>query len=362
MKGNMKKWFEEHNWNMIQTPFDKINELKFRVEFISHDNSNGKIKEGYWEATFHHLICFEECFHFDNYTLKVQCDYKGHNTTFEDIDNDRPFLGSYTLTKNNEKVIDNERTRFRYQGSIFSSLNEPVVDEIFDSIRKFIIDIQVFDLLIPFNLRLPSKLSNDSIGNSGEFLASYFDQIGEEKRSHILTKLKNIFPQLDTINAIPYFLDYSGQTKILSFVEKFLDKIEFVSYHANDGILRMIAFLSQLESDSPFILFDEIENGINTEIIDFLMKQLIESNRQIVVTTHSPMILNFIDDDIACKGVHLFYKTQEGFTQSIPFFSLPRINKKLEVLGPGEAYVDTDLNRLIDEIRDLKNEELQLCI
>jgi predicted ATPase len=355
MKGDMKRWFDEHNWNTIRTPLDKIKALKFRVEFISHDNSNGKIKEGYWEATFHHLICFEECLHFDNDTLQVQCDYKDHNIIFEDIDNDRRIFGYYTLTKNNEKVLNKERIRFKYQGSILSLLNEPVIDETFDSIRKFVIDIRVFDLLIPLNLRQPSKSSDNSIGNSGEFLAAYFDRIGERKRSHILAKLKNIFPQLDTIKVSPYFPDYSGKTKILSFVEKFLDEIEFVSHHANDGILRMIAFLSQLESDSPFLLFDEIENGINQELIEFLLDQLIHCNKQIVVTTHSPLFLNYLEDGMARKTVQYFYKTQEGFTHCIPFFSIPSVNKKLKMLGPGEVIADTNLTHFNQEIQQYQS-------
>ena len=55
--------------------------------------------------------------------------------------------------------------------------------------------------------------------------------------------------------------------------------------------------------------------------------------------------------------LHYFYKTQEGFTQSFPFFSIPRINKKLNVMGPGEALVDTDLIGLADEINVTKNKE-----
>jgi predicted ATPase len=346
MKGDMIRWFKEHHWDTILTPLEKVKPLEFRIEFTSQDHLSGKVKEGYWEATFHHLLCFEECFCFDNSMLQVKSDYKDKNMTMDDLENDRRIFGDYILTKNKEKVIDHERIRFRYQGSILSSLEEPAIDELFDGIRKFVIGIQVFDLLIPFNLRLPSISSVDSIGNSGEFLAAYFDQIDESKRSHILEKLKKIFPQLDTIKVVQNILDYSGKTKILKFIEKFSDKLEFLSYHANDGILRMIAFLSQLESDAPFLLFDEIENGMNTEVIGFLLKQLLDCGKQIVVTTHSPMILNDLDDKTAIPGIHFFYKTPKGLTQSVPFFSIPSICEKLEVMGPGEALIDTDLFEL----------------
>jgi AAA15 family ATPase/GTPase len=355
MKGDMKRWFDEHNWDMIQTPLENLKPLKFHVEFTSQDNSDGKIKEGYWKATFHHLICFEECFHFDNYTLQVKSDYKDRNITADDIDSGRRTFGYYTLTKCNEKVIDNERIPFRYHGSVLSLIRDLTINKIFGCIKNFITDIRSFDLLTPFNLRLPSISSSDnnSIGYSGEFLASYYDQIGEEKCNNILAKLKNIFPQLDTVKVNS--LDYSGKTKILSFVENFSDKLEFVSYHANDGILRIIAFLSQLESDSPFLLFDEIENGINQELIEFLLDQLIHSGKQIVVTTHSPLFLNYLEDDLARKSVQYFYKTPKGFTRCIPFFSIPSVNKKLKMLGPGEVIADTNLTHFNKEIQQHKS-------
>ena len=40
--------------------------------------------------------------------------------------------------------------------------------------------------------------------------------------------------------------------------------------------------------------------------------ELGEQGKQVMVTTHSPMILNYIADDIAKKGVVLLYKTEQG--------------------------------------------------
>jgi hypothetical protein len=72
--------------------------------------------------------------------------------------------------------------------------------------------------------------------------------------------------------------------------------------------------------------------------------------KQVMVTTHSPMILNYLDDDIARKGILYLYKTRRGHTKSIPFFSIPSLAEKLTVMGPGEAFVDTNLIDLTDEI------------
>ena len=72
------------------------------------------------------------------------------------------------------------------------------------------------------------------------------------------------------------------------------------------------------------------------------------SKQQVLVTTHSPMILNYLDDEVARAGVHSQDPTR--ITRSVPFFSIPSVSEKLEVMGPGEALVDTNLGHLYEEI------------
>lgn len=124
--------------------------------------------------------------------------------------------------------------------------------------------------------------------------------------------------------------------------------------HVNDGMLRLIAILAELQDErQQFLLFDEIENGINPELVEFVMDALVSAPQQVMVTTHSPIILNYLDDEVARKGVIYLYKTERGTTRSIPFFSIPSLAEKLKFMGPGEALVDTDLTTLPDEIARL---------
>ena len=73
-----------------------------------------------------------------------------------------------------------------------------------------------------------------------------------------------------------------------------------------------------------------------------------------MITTHSPIVLNYIDDEVAIKSVHYIYKTEEGFTKSIPFFDIPSMKEKLELMGVGEVYVDTNLSDLYEEIKGIE--------
>ena len=73
-----------------------------------------------------------------------------------------------------------------------------------------------------------------------------------------------------------------------------------------------------------------------------------------MVTTHSPMILNFMEDVDAKKGVVYLYKTDQGFTKAKRLFDIPSMAKKLEFMGPGEVFIDTDLTHLFKEIATLQ--------
>jgi hypothetical protein len=67
------------------------------------------------------------------------------------------------------------------------------------------------------------------------------------------------------------------------------------------------------------------------------------------------MILNDLPDEVARESVLLLYKTPQGHPQATRFFHHPVIAQKLGLLGPGEVFVDTDLNALVQE---LNNKEL----
>jgi AAA15 family ATPase/GTPase len=151
----------------------------------------------------------------------------------------------------------------------------------------------------------------------------------------------------------------SGWKKLV-VIEQFGEKkLETEARHINDGLLRILAILAQASSDHSLILLDEIENGINPEIVEKLVDALVNSKQQILVTTHSPMILNYLEDDVARNSVQFVYKNDNGGTKIRPFFSIPRIGEKLNYMGAGEAFVDTDLIALTQECVALDMKELE---
>jgi predicted ATPase len=81
------------------------------------------------------------------------------------------------------------------------------------------------------------------------------------------------------------------------------------------------------------------------EIVEKLVDLLWGTPQQILITTHSPILLK---DEQAKKSVIFTYKNKKGITQQRPFFK--GIAEKLEILGPGEAMLDVNLNELAQEL------------
>jgi predicted ATPase len=307
----------------------------------------------------------------DGTTFKINLVDKNNNTIQWEgqFDSDKEMLfcieEHIVINENTELQVSNKELKTKnkkhklfinYEGSVLSNLELSKLDLLskdFDlnNLRSFILSIRSLDLLSPHYLKKNSDPNKNKISLSGENLASlinYFDDNNKEKLKELL---KENYPNLFKMGIHKY---KSGQINI--HIEELFREKKIVnrSLHLNDGMLRMMAIFAQTLTKYNFLLFDEIENGINPERIEMLMDHLVQTKQQVLVTTHSPMILNYIEDDIAREGVQLIYKTSAGYTQAIPFFKIPSMAKKLEVMGVGEVFIDTNLIAIHREIQGLE--------
>ncbi len=235
---------------------------------------------------------------------------------------------------------------FEYQGSILSVLKDSELPaellEFRDALRRF----RSLELLSPDKLRKSARVSEHDIGSGGEKLSAYLDTIKGERKTQLVALLQKFYPAL---------VDYkitsqrSGWKKLSVFEQFDGHKLETEAIHLNDGLLRILAVLTQADADRSLLLLDELENGINQEIVETLVDTLLQSPQQLLVTTHSPLLLNYLPDEVAKTAVQFLYKTSKGETRIKPFFDIPRMSAKLDAMGPGDAFVDTDLRLLANE-------------
>ncbi|MEQ9669014.1 AAA family ATPase [Coleofasciculus sp. G2-EDA-02] len=335
VKGDLDDWLKKRQWEAsdINSKLTRKKNIDFEATLLH--NKNFEVK---WSASFNRttLRCTAERIDWNNnLILKVE-DGK---------------YNIWALTKQERENKLSGTITFDYQGSLLSQIKESQLTTQTLELKKFFAEINALDLLTPELLRQRTREATNSLGLGGERLSAFLYEIGEAKRDDIKQTMTKIYP---TIKKIDVEKLRFGWKRLLVEEEFKKTLLKTEARHVADGFLRMLAILAQLSKEQSFLLLDEIENGINPELIEFLVDSLVQSTPQVLVTTHSPMILNYLEDDIATAGVIYLYKTQNGSTQAVRLFDIPSMREKLTVMGPGEVYEDTLLTQLDQEINRLK--------
>ena len=341
VRGNMSDWLEERGWKPRELRSKLVPRLLIHFSVI-FENRHGVVA-GRWDARYNPAIkrCIFERIDLFGYVLETS----GGKATI-----------LIKKNKNVQKFREND-INFTYEGSILSSLKEEWLTPSILACKRFFLNVESLETLTPERLRKRTREANGSLGHGGRNLSAFIYELGTARCVELKTKLAKCYPHLIRI----FSKKLRSGWKQLRVIENYrtpLIQMGTDAAHINDGLLRVLAILAELASEHGFLLFDEIENGVNPEMVEFIVDELVGARQQILVTTHSPMILNFLEDEIAKAGVIYLYKTKQGHTKSIPFFTIPSLKEKLQVMGPGEAFVDTELTKLAAEIgRMQKNGE-----
>lgn len=343
MRGDFKGWLSERHWraNELKSQLSKKNNVEFNV-FLTEKSGQSAEWSGSFNPHPKQFHCTHERIFVGNAFLTVDDRTLHYGTGIPDH-----------ISAVNGKS-QRQQIAFDYQGSILSQLRESTLPDSLIELKEFFLNVKSLDLLSPEHLRQKTRESAGSIGLGGQRLASFMHELEPQKRLRLQKQLTSVYPQLDGLGV----KSLRSGWKQLEIVEKypsqlkkgFFPTMKTEARHINDGMLRLMAILAELQSKHHFLLFDEIENGINPELVEFVIEALTSTDKQVLVTTHSPMILNYLSDELARAGVIYLFKTSTGVTKSLPFFSIPSLREKLKVMGPGEVFVDTNLKELSDEI------------
>lgn len=327
VRGDIKGWLRARSWDVGDILSHPITETNIDFSVFLTDDSGG---EATWEASFsrdqHH--CTQERIAIADVTLDV------HD---ERVAVHPPPAG----------MPEEQQITFTYEGSILSQLRESTLPPRLVEFKKFCQKVQSLDVLSPELLRQRTRTPVESLGLGGRGLPAFLHKLGAMELQELAAQLRVAYKQLRGVETKSLRRGW----KKLEIEEEFGDRMLVTdAHHVADGMLRLIAILAETQTEHRFLLFDEIENGINPELVEFVLDALVSAPQQVLVTTHSPMILNYLDDRVAREGVVYLYKTREGQTRAIRFFDIPSVAEKLTVMGPGEAFADTDLTALRDEI------------
>ena len=266
------------------------------------------------------------------------------------VNSDPPYYNTLLQVKENRLsygglslVGPKDISDYDYKGSVLSAFK--FEDSVILAVKKELQSLKSMELLSPNSLRR-SSLPGDSLGIGGEGLSGYLCNLKNEDEGSLQDVLRIFYPQTNR---------YEIKRKKFGWKDLLLRENAFKSpisaAHINDGYLRVLAILSQRYSKANFLLFDEIENGINQELIDKLLNQLLDFNgKQVLVTTHSALVLNYLADKTAKESVVFLYKDAVGNTRAVKFFEIPKIAKKMEFMAPGQIMSQTNLIELSYEL------------
>lgn len=248
----------------------------------------------------------------------------------------------------------------KYEGSTLSFIDVRDVHPALGVLKHVAANLRSLDLLSPHSMRRRAKEGED-IGYGGERLSAFIHGLPAKDKVALTKALKTFYPQVSELSTTALRAGW----KDLRIVERYdsaqstPSRLESDTRQVNDGLLRVLAILSQVSVAKTFdrtnqpnslgqscVLFDEIENGINPELMQKLVALLLGAERQVIVTTHSPLVLNYLPDEVAKEAVLLLYRNNAGHTKVVRLFDLPSTQKKLTLLGPGEVFVDTNLEAL----------------
>jgi predicted ATPase len=332
MHGDVQAWLDERGWAISDLPCKLRRESNILLS-VDFRTSGGELLT--WIGHFNRTLLI--CTH------------------------DRIILGEQQLLHADGHEITwgpghVERISFDYQGSVLSALKDHVLPPEVVEFRNAMRRIRSLELLSPQLMRKRSRSGDQDIGAGGEKLSAYLDRIKGEPKHALVELLQRFYPALADFKVSTLRAGWKKLTAVEHYGKQ---KLETEATHLNDGLLRVLAVLAQTASDRSLVLLDEIENGINQEIVEPLVDTLVRSPQQMLVTTHSPLVLNYLDDEVARQAVQLIYKTPEGETRIRPFFGIPRIGDKLRSMGPGDAFVDTDLRKLTRECIELDQQDPQ---
>jgi predicted ATPase len=312
--GNMKNWLKSRGWK--HTELCNISSQKRLIVFEVKMKNNIEWKGEY---NISRNLCSSETISENGKILLKVSD------------------GQYRLE--NDKL---EKIMFDYQGSIMSQLK--IIGNLLE-LKNEINGLKSMELLSPHIMRTSSKEKTEDIGIYGEQIHKFLYSLNKEQRENLTKKIMQFYPNLSKWDIMSQRFGWKKLFIIENYNE---EKIRTNANHINDGFLRIIAFLAQSFGKHNILLYDEIENGINPELVEKLIDHLVKSEKQIFVTTHSPLVLNYLDDEVAKKSVRLLYKTKDGDTKSALYFDYPEAKRKLEFFGPGEVYVDTSISDAVD--------------
>ncbi len=207
---------------------------------------------------------------------------------------------------------------------------EEVIAESYNrqSIEKLIDDFHIRHYIIfaPENSILRNFREEGQIlpmGFRGEGLFSHLVELSK-KNPNILKKLNENLHLLDWFDGFEIPNDLIFTERRIKIKDRYLEEgLQYIDQRsANEGFLYLLFYLTLFISDETpkFFAIDNIDNAMNPklgrELIKILAKLAKEHDKQTILTTHNPSVLDGLDLKDDDQRLFVIYRNADGHTKA----------------------------------------------
>ena len=282
------------------------------------------------------------------YSIKVT--YEPDNPVGFYVSQEKLRIGSrdiYTAKKNQDTLSLVEGEITKQERPHYSAYKPALVDFYQEFKYRFseaeasfhdVLDRMCFIELVPERMREPSFPGATELGETGENLPTAIEAIcvDPERKMVLADWLQELTPM--DVSDFKFPRDPSGRVH-LQIVERNGRKVS--AYSASDGTLRFLAMLAILlgPHSGGLYFFEEIDTGIHPArqslLLELIEKQTAKGKIQVVTTTHSPDLLNLVNDQ-TFKNTSVVYRDEDSEDGIIrPLAEIPNARELRKTQGLG---------------------------
>lgn len=240
--------------------------------------------------------------------------------------------------------------QFEHGSLDFSPLEYDPLRSNLDFDKKALQNVQPPYCLEPHLLRLPTQvgsLEKFPLPYNGLSLVAALDRFSTNQfvalQSEFITRVPTI-TEIRLESPSPGFKDLWFEVRGVGRLSARL---------VSDGAMLLLAFLTIIHDENApkILLIEEPENGIHPKQLEYIVHSFYSLTKrstpiQIILTTHSPYILDFVDK----KDIRVFTRNESGDAIVSPFESLKGISDMLSSgYTQGEAWYNSDEDELVKQ-------------
>ena len=286
--GGVKEWlwkggeFELDQYASIDV--EVISNLSDSLECVRHRIDFGGSSDRVW-LDRELIACGEASEDLKNFTT-VYSNHEGNASIRDD--------------HSNGKLREMDGSKLDFRVSILSQIRDPELYYTLDFLQRAYNGIHIyrdwtFGTSSPMrSSQVPDGPVND-VGREGRNAVTVVASMKRADRNRLVKEMQSLYPEIEDVRVAP-----AGAGAMQLFIEEG-SGVEISAERLSDGTLRFLFLLAILlqPEPPPMIVIEEPELGLHPDVIPKLAALLIEASArtQIVITTHSRMLVDSLGDD-----------------------------------------------------------------